>query len=209
MRRYDEGSRRAADRRVVRTKKAIREAFMGLVQERDYEKITVASIAREADIDRKTFYLHYGSVDDVVDELIHEEAERLLDILRGETFFEGGRVDVADLFSKLSIGLAQNLSHTKRMAEHVSADVILKKIEVPLTDALIEDDGLGLGAMGPYLGYCVSFFIAGLLAVYRRWLLTDSEIPLEDLSAVASAATLVGVNGILQDRRLATLVATP
>lgn len=209
MRRSDGGNRRACDRRVVRTKGAIRAAFMKLVQECDYEKITVAAIAREADIDRKTFYLHYGSIDDVVDELIHVEAERIVSILRDETFFESGHVDVADLFAKLSVGLAQNLTQTKRMAEHVSADVILKKIEGPLTDALIEEDGLGLAAMGPYLGYCVSFFIAGLLAVYRRWLLADSEIPLEDLSAVASAAAFVGVNGILQDKQLATMVAVP
>lgn len=193
----------------MRTKRAIREAFTELVQVRDYEKITVAEVAREADIDRKTFYLHYDSVDDVVDELIHEEADRIIEILREESFFESGRIDVSDLFRKLSVGLAENLAQTKRIFEHVSAEVILKKIEGPLTEALIEEDSLGLVAMGPYLAYCVSFFIAGLLAVYRRWLVSDSEIPLEDLSAVASVAAFGGLNGILQDKQLATMVATP
>lgn len=50
--------RRSTDRRVVRTRKAIREAFFKLMEDQDYHKITIASIAREADIDRKTFYLH-------------------------------------------------------------------------------------------------------------------------------------------------------
>lgn len=49
--------RRSTDRRVVRTRKAIREAFFKLMENQDYHKITIASVAREADIDRKTFYL--------------------------------------------------------------------------------------------------------------------------------------------------------
>ena len=48
--------RRSTDRRVVRTRKAIREAFFKLMENQDYHKITIASVAREADIDRKTFY---------------------------------------------------------------------------------------------------------------------------------------------------------
>ena len=47
--------RRSTDRRVVRTRKAIREAFFKLMENQDYHKITIASVAREADIDRKTF----------------------------------------------------------------------------------------------------------------------------------------------------------
>ena len=70
--------RRSTDRRVVRTRKAIREAFFKLMENQDYHKITIASVAREADIDRKTFYLHYRSVSDLVDEIIHDEAENIV-----------------------------------------------------------------------------------------------------------------------------------
>ena len=68
--------RRSTDRRVVRTRKAIREAFFKLMENQDYHKITIASVAREADIDRKTFYLHYRSVSDLVDEVIRDEAQK-------------------------------------------------------------------------------------------------------------------------------------
>ena len=47
------------DRRVRKTKKAIQEAYFKLLEKKKTEKITVAEITREADIDRKTFYLHY------------------------------------------------------------------------------------------------------------------------------------------------------
>lgn len=198
--------RRRQDRRVVRTRNAIREAVLGLSQELDLEKITVAAVARRADIDRKTFYLHYGSVDDVVDELMREEADRVVGFLRDGELFKEGTVDAAELFERLSIIVAQSAPRVERIAPHLSADDVLKRVEAPLTDSLIKADNLGLPDMGPYMSYCVSFFIAGLLAMYRRWLSEDSDLPLENLSAIAGVAALVGLDGILHDERIVRAV---
>jgi AcrR family transcriptional regulator len=55
----------AMDRRVARTKKNIYYAFFQLVQTKAIDEITVSELARTADIDRKTFYLHYQTVQDV------------------------------------------------------------------------------------------------------------------------------------------------
>ena len=183
-------SSRTQDRRFARTEKAIVEAFLKLAEEQDPQKITVTALAREADIDRKTFYLHYDTVDAVADALLKQGAERIVEVLREESFFERGTVDTTEFFSR-------------RMVKHVSADTVLSKIEGPLTEALIEDDWLGLAHMGPYLGYCVSFYTAGLLAIYRRWLLADSEIPLEDISSVANVAAFYGIKGILGEGQAA------
>ena len=196
-------SSRTQDRRFARTEKAIVEAFLKLAEEQDPQKITVTALAREADIDRKTFYLHYDTVDAVADALLKQEAERIVEVLREESFFERGTVDTTEFFSRLSVTIAPDLARTRRMVKHVSADTVLSKIEGPLTEALIEDDWLGLAHMGPYLGYCVSFYTAGLLAIYRRWLLADSEIPLEDISSVANVAAFYGIKGILGEGQAA------
>ena len=44
------------DRRVQRTKKSIRNAFLQLLAEKELEKISVKEIADSADVDRKTVY---------------------------------------------------------------------------------------------------------------------------------------------------------
>ena len=183
-------SSRTQDRRFARTEKAIVEAFLKLAEEQDPQKITVTALAREADIDRKTFYLHYDTVDAVADALLKQEAERIVEVLREESFFERGTVDTTEFFSRLSVTIAPDLARTRRMVKHV-------------TEALIEDDWLGLAHMGPYLGYCVLFYTAGLLAIYRRWLLADSEIPLEDISSVANVAAFYGIKGILGEGQAA------
>ena len=65
------------DRRVVRTRKAIQTAFRNLVVRQGAEKITVSALAREADIDRKTFYLHYASLDELAEEQGHLVVDRI------------------------------------------------------------------------------------------------------------------------------------
>jgi len=50
------------DLRVIKTKRAIRQAFAELVSRMPLEDITVSDIAQQALINRKTFYAHYAGV---------------------------------------------------------------------------------------------------------------------------------------------------
>lgn len=187
---------RSRDRRYARTERAIREALFRLVEQEDYRKVTVAGLAREADIDRKTFYLHYESVDDLVDAIVHDEAEHIARALREESFLEGGSVNVASLFFNLSTNLAPDLAGKRAIMSHLSVDTLLDKIEKHLTEALIDENRLQLVVAEPYVGFCVSFFVSGLVAVYCRWLLTDSEVPLEELADITNTAVLQGIGGL-------------
>ena len=54
------------DLRVVKTRKAIRGAFLGLLTEKDYAAITVQDILDRALINRKTFYNHYHDKRDLL-----------------------------------------------------------------------------------------------------------------------------------------------
>ena len=58
----------AADRRVTRTKAALTAALFELLGEKDFSKISVTELTRRADVDRKTFYLHYQTVDEILEE---------------------------------------------------------------------------------------------------------------------------------------------
>ena len=66
------------DRRVGKTKKAIQAAYFDLLKEKGNEKISVTEIARAADIDRKTFYLHYESTDQIIREFAKAKTKELL-----------------------------------------------------------------------------------------------------------------------------------
>lgn len=52
------------DRRIVRTKTALFNAMLDLMVEKETDKITVLELCKKADINKSTFYLHYKSMDD-------------------------------------------------------------------------------------------------------------------------------------------------
>ena len=68
------------DRRVRRTRSALTDAFLALVVQKGYDKVTVQDILNRADIGRSTFYAHYrdkealllASFDDMQKELRSE-----------------------------------------------------------------------------------------------------------------------------------------
>lgn len=53
------------DKRVIKTKNAIFEAFKQLVQEKDMSDITISELTQKANITRSTFYMYYNTVGDV------------------------------------------------------------------------------------------------------------------------------------------------
>ena len=67
------------DLRVIRTRKAIREAFCSMIMEMDYPDITIKELTQRAMINRNTFYLHYESMDALLRELQEEIAGEFIE----------------------------------------------------------------------------------------------------------------------------------
>ena len=54
------------DRRVSRTRKALKEALTDLILEKGYEAVTVQDVIDRADVGRSTFYAHFIDKDDLL-----------------------------------------------------------------------------------------------------------------------------------------------
>ncbi len=54
------------DRRVRRTKRRLKDALLQLINERDYDTITIEDLTERADVGRSTFYSHFTSKDDLL-----------------------------------------------------------------------------------------------------------------------------------------------
>ncbi len=78
------------DRRERRTRHALMEALMALMQEKRYETITVQDIIDRADVGRSTFYAHYRDKED----LFVSEFQAALGHLLGEIEQDGGREEI-------------------------------------------------------------------------------------------------------------------
>lgn len=60
------------DMRVRRTIEAIKRSFEEMICEMDYEKIKVTELCQRAMINKKTFYVYYQTLDDLLAEMLSE-----------------------------------------------------------------------------------------------------------------------------------------
>ncbi|SFM50439.1 transcriptional regulator, TetR family [Paenibacillus sp. 1_12] len=68
------------DRRILKSREAIKKAFVELMVEKDFDHITIQDISDRADLSRKTFYLHYLDKFNLLDKLIEEHINELREI---------------------------------------------------------------------------------------------------------------------------------
>lgn len=63
---------RKTDRRTLYTRNAIKDALLEAMREKPFERITVTEVCRLAEITRATYYLHYQSLTDVLDDALDD-----------------------------------------------------------------------------------------------------------------------------------------
>lgn len=66
---------RKDDRRILRTKKMLRDAMHNLILEQGYDEFNIQDITNKADLGRATFYLHYKEKDDLLADLMNQRFE--------------------------------------------------------------------------------------------------------------------------------------
>jgi len=66
---------RKDDRRIQKTRKALRDALHSLVLDRGYDDLSVQDITDKANLGRATFYLHYREKDELLEDLLREFSE--------------------------------------------------------------------------------------------------------------------------------------
>ena len=68
---------RKTDLRIIKSKKSIKDAFLQLIKEKSYGNITITDIANKAMINRKTFYMHYETKENLYNEITDELLEEI------------------------------------------------------------------------------------------------------------------------------------
>ena len=96
------GSQKKTDARVRRTRDALGDALVALMQEKPFETITVQDVLDRAQVSRSTFYAHYSDKDD----LLMSDAEEFFESISMALSVHGDKSDrvfpVMEFFVHLS-----------------------------------------------------------------------------------------------------------
>ena len=190
------------DRRILRTRKAISDAFEKLVIEEGIEKITVSALAREADIDRKTFYLHYSSVNDLMDQLVEQHMERILNAAKKHATSTPA-VRVHAVLEEVNAVILENKKLFANLSSSLSNDQIIGLLSRSLRPALVKTGIADMPEAKVVDDFEVlvrlRFVVAGALSLYTGWFSHGCSVPIETVSATIEEAAINGVVPLVQN----------
>jgi len=169
---------KSSDRRTLKTKRAISQAFSEILKEKELRKITVQEIVDKADISRVTFYNYYLDVYDLYDKLEHQ---LLLDM--GLITLQLADKQSDQFFSEIinyiyneraAFEMVFSLNATNKLRDKLSHIIegVFKKIY---------SEKIGLSIDNENLSYLCCYRSNGFLAVIQRWVQNDCSTSCENM----------------------------
>lgn len=180
-------------RSAIRSRRFIRNAFMELLREKTFDKITVTDIVNRADINRSTFYAHYSDVKSLVEEIQKEVIERSIALVKGINFLEllnspspflKNLMEIANENRELYAVLGK-WALSNNQLEQIKVILVRKAMELPEIPAEIRAQ--------KNFEIRVNFFVGGIINVYQQYLMgtlvtTDEEIVADIAELIKSSS---------------------
>ncbi|KFF54971.1 TetR family transcriptional regulator [Bacillus subtilis] len=154
------------DRRVVRTREALQQAFLDVLAEKqDYAGITISDITRKSNIRRATFYDHYASKEELLQTMIQQSCAEMIDHLTiasspNELSFEEAEEALAGLLSTLDRMPIVHLLNRDWVVPHVIPELLR------VLESFYLHQQTNIPAEKKLYAYYVSAMIIGLI-LYR------------------------------------------
>lgn len=172
-------SQKQDDLRIVRTRKAIMDALVQLIIQKDFSKITVTDITNIAVINRATFYYHFTDKYELLIAFIKEKiAANLLDELANYTKFD--KKFLKNIFLSIAQFHVQTANLCRRNYDVLSPNietVIRKELEVILMNALKKENRVTEHSQQLLIASTLSWTLYGASV---DWFKNGSSVEAED-----------------------------
>jgi len=176
-------------RSAIRSRRFIRQAFMELLKEKKFEKITVTDIVNRADINRSTFYAHYTDVRGLVEEIQSEFVERAMAVVKEMDFRDLLNAPVPFLRKLVEIANENRELYTIVGKTALSMNQ-LEKIKVMLVEKALDLSEIPQEIRTQRnFRIRLHFFVGGIINVYQQYLVGNLDVTTEEI--VEEISTLI------------------
>lgn len=161
------------DKRVKKTKAALRQALFLLLDKKKITEISVTELCRKANVNRRTFYIHYDKIEDIFEEY---QSEIYLTIVQG---LDVVAADVEYLLNTFDKILKQNFVGFRLLCLNEAHYPLVQKLETLLFKTLNENLNPHNEAQRQIV---LTYVSAGLIKSYIHWFKSNGEISEKDLN---------------------------
>ena len=169
------------------------EALITLLEKKDIEYITVKEICECAKVNRSTFYLHYESIDDLLNETLEYITNKLI------TYFDKDPkvfIENIDTLSKENLNFINEI-YLKPYLEFIKNNkkVFISAFKNPIVMKSKEQySNLEKYIFNPILDkydipdykkkYLLQFYVSGIMGVIKEWVINDCNDKIENIMSI-------------------------
>ncbi len=163
------------DRRVRKTKAALRHGLALLTQKKSMKEISVKELVEEVDINRSTFYLHYTDIYNMVAEIENElitEFKRAIDLYSPTSSEE----EMCRFFEHIYSILRDNREICLALVSENGDISFIRQVENFVAEKVKKILESGIIKDKYDVKYVFDFGISGAMGLFKQWL-TDEDAP--------------------------------
>ena len=160
------------DLRVQRTKKVLKDNFKDMLLNMDYERITIKDLCEKSMINRRTFYLHYDSIDDLMKDVLNDMSLEFSEYTKDYDHFAEPERIIKDYFEFTNARpLYEKLTNNSEL-DYIREQLATKVSdynEFPSLKGVLEDKKIMIKV----------FVNSATVALYRLWCKDNKRIPMD------------------------------
>lgn len=177
------------DLRVIKTIKIIKETFKTLIIEKNYEKITIKELTDRAEINKKTFYRYYNSLDDLLLETQNEFSKEYIESVK--------MYEVPDDLEKINKEFYLFSEKNGEFFEKVTCDINYNYIRQKMINNVMTstwEHSEKLKNLSEYeKNILFSYIQAASISIYKQWVKDKKKISLDKIIELSNNLLCRGV----------------
>lgn len=174
-------TKRKTDLRIIKTKKAIHDAFLHLIETKGYDKLTVQDIADQAMINRNTFYLHYTDKFDLMEQMWQMYFRKVNVCVGGF----GSTPPVLDkqlfttVLQSILNAIAENIDFFYTMAKHNAQTQFTTQLKQSFYDFNLKQRNGEMMSKESHIRF--EYMVSGMVGVIMLWILEHETIGIDNV----------------------------
>lgn len=185
------------DRRVKRTKKALHDALLTLLQEKSINEITITELTTLADVNRATFYFYYTDLIDMLQQIQSEAYESFKNVIQKTTVSVSTIEGFTEYAERLLTFCRENESLCRFIINNDINNQLYTYIKglmltnIPNTKEMFDEDNPAR--------YISNFVITAMIGIVIDWMDDDMRIPAHE---IAKLCANIYINGSYKTKQL-------
>lgn len=170
------------DLRIIKTRKALYQAFLKLMKSKPFEQIKVSDICNEALVNRSTFYDHYTDKYDLLEEYINSLKDTLTnEITKEDNIEKNTKKYYMEIIKLLLYHIEKEkdtyvsimINNRNSITNDILYDILGKAITNQINNNNISDKVPN--------DIIIMFYIGGVTNICLEWLMYDNKYTIEDI----------------------------